>query len=107
MCRKRNPELAKLMFGKEWKYDDLVWETFKRIIGDTSKIVYVIDSESQEVRLVYKITLFKDLSPEQLARFQFNFNYIQQDQKFHAAIKCNHAQTNEGNWVSSRNGARL
>lgn len=48
------------------------------------------------MRLIYKITLFKDLSLEELRDFQYTFNYIDWDQKFHAAINCNHAQTGEG-----------
>lgn len=111
MYRKRDPELAKLMFSKEWLYNDSIWEErkFKTIIGNTSKTVYVVDSESREMRLIYKITLFKNLSPEQLWDFQYTFNYIYRDQKFHAAIKCNHAQTGGvmkaiGYWAGMESG---
>lgn len=97
MYQKHDTELGKTMFGKEWTYDDSVWteRKFKRIIRDISKTAFVVDSETQEVRLMYKITLFKDLTQEQLRYIQFTLNYVYRDWKFHATIKCNHAQTGE------------
>lgn len=49
------------------------------------RTLFDADKANKEVRLIYTITLFQDLDPEARRQFQYNFDYIHQDPRFHAA----------------------
>lgn len=47
---------------------------YQRVVGDRSKTIYVADTVSKEVEVVYLITLFKDLTAAALRGYQDHFN---------------------------------
>lgn len=93
MYPRRDPDMVEELFAKVWAHDNPIWQTFKRIIGDASKTLLVVDLVTKQVRIVYKLTLFREMDSNLLQEFQFNFDYVCRDQTFHATIKCNHAKT--------------
>ncbi|KAI9836731.1 MAG: hypothetical protein M1837_003263 [Sclerophora amabilis] len=85
-------------------HDDPTFQTYKRITGEKSCLLYCYDATDKptrhdlssripEVVMVAKITLFSDMDTIRRDQYQEIFAYLRDDMRFHDAIRSNHALT--------------
>ena len=76
---------------KPLRYEDTELADYRRIDGRRTALVYVVDKAAQEVVMVVKVVLFKDMTPEQRSDYGFLFDYIRADERYRIPVSSNAA----------------
>lgn len=71
-------------FERELSYDDPIFESYKKITGDQSCLIFSCNADAMRadqtvVVMVVKITLFKDMDIQRRERYQWMLDYLQRD----------------------------